>query len=170
MKTNKKNMRSSAGFTLVELMLSITIAAFLLTAVAFALRASSDNYQANRDISRTINTAMQALSRITTELRTANAVEISEPNSQCSFQTSQGQNITYLFDSSQQKLYLVTNDDTTDDDYILCENVTQAEFTRETAFDDSMTEYVQSVQISISITIGTYSNTFASAVTIRKNL
>ena len=72
MKTPKRKRRR--GFTIVEILLSLTILAILMTAVAFAFDASVTNYQANKSIYQTVNTARQALLRITNDLRSAQAV------------------------------------------------------------------------------------------------
>ncbi len=170
MKTFYVKTRRFSGFTLVELLISVTLSALLLTAVAVALRASFASYQVTRDMSRASETALHALSRISTELRTASAVARTEPNSQCTFITIHGRDITYRFDDSSQRLYLVTNDDSGDVDYIVCNNLTQAVFSKVTAFDELLVEYVRSVQISLTVTVGGYSGTFSSAVAIMRNL
>lgn len=61
----------AAGFTIAELLLALAITALLLAAVAAAFNASVINYRENERIFRTINSARQALSRITSQLRTA---------------------------------------------------------------------------------------------------
>ena len=66
LKSNKDN-----GFTIIEMLISVTLLAMLVTAVAFAFDASVKNYQANQGIYRTVNTARAALLRITNEVRIA---------------------------------------------------------------------------------------------------
>ena len=161
--------KTNSGFTVVELLLSLAILAMLLTAIAVAFDATADNYTTNANMARAMNTARQSLLRITSQLRTAVAVATGEANSQCSFVTSDNQNITYQFNSTDNKLYLVTNDDTTDADYVLCENVTAMTFDRSTVPDSNPVE-VRNVQISMTVTVDDVSQNVATAAVIRKNL
>jgi len=151
-------------------MISITILGFILVSIAIAINASIANYEANDDIATAGNRASSTLSRITADLRTATAVSVSEPTTQCTMINAAGSDITYSYNASDDTIYLITNDSSTDDDYVLCENVTAVTITKTTAFDDLMVEYVRSVQITIAITVGSYTNTSSAAVVIRKNL
>jgi type II secretory pathway pseudopilin PulG len=158
-----------AGFSIVELLLALAITALLLTAVAVAFNASITNYRENEDIFKAINNARQALFRLTTQLRTAAAVDPNAPANECTLITSGGKDITYRYNNTDNKLYLITNDDLTDSDYVLCDNVTAMGFTRDTATEDSVT-YVKSVQISITVQSGHIQQTVSSAAVIRRNL
>jgi prepilin-type N-terminal cleavage/methylation domain-containing protein len=62
------------GFSLAELLIALAIAAMLLVAVAVAFNASATNYQQNEDIFKVVNSARQALCRITRA--SANAVSM----------------------------------------------------------------------------------------------
>lgn len=157
------------GFTLVEVLVSLAISGILLAAVAVAFNASVINYRENEDIFKTINSARQALFRITTELRTADAVDPNAPSNECSMIKASGEDITYRFDSSDGKLYLITNDDTSDDDYVLCNNVTAMTFTKDTAVKDTLI-VVKNVQISMTIVNDNISKTVSAAAVIRRNL
>ena len=168
-KHSSRRSVAAAGFSIVELLLALAMMSLLLAAVAVAFNASVVNYRANEDIYQTINRARQALSRITTQLRTATAVEPNSPSNTCSLITSDGQNITYYFNSSDNKLYLITNDISSDPDYVLCDNVTAMTFTKETATEDSLI-YVKSVQISMTVNVGGVQRTLPAAAVIRRNL
>jgi len=159
----QKNRKSDA-FTLVELLLGLAITAILLVAVAAALNASAVNYKANEDIFKAMNDARQALTRMTNQLRTANAVDFSTPaNHQCSFFTATNEDITYEFRSADNKLYLITNANS--NEYVLCDNVTAATFTK----TDDGTK-CKSVQISLTVTVGSISQNLSAASVIRRNL
>ena len=155
--------RKSDAFTLVELLLGLAITAVLLVAVAAALNASAMNYKANEDIYKAMNGARQALARMTSQLRTANAVDLSEPTNQCSFFTATNEDITYEFRSADNKLYLITN--ANGNEYVLCDNVTAATFTK----TDDGTK-CKSVQISLTVTVGSISQSLSAASVIRRNL
>ena len=164
-----KPIKFNGGFTIVELLIALAITAILLAAVAVAFNASVTNYQENEKVFRVINNARQALSRITSQLRTANAVDPNSPGNECALITAQGDDITYRYDSGDNTLYLITNDDLTDSNYVLCDNVGAMTFSANTA-NDGGTLYVKSIQISITVSSGDLEQTFAAAVVVRKNL
>jgi prepilin-type N-terminal cleavage/methylation domain-containing protein len=159
------------GFGIVELLVALAITAILLVAVAVAFNASVMNYTENEDIFKAVNSARQASYRITTQLRTANAVEPNEPANRCSFVTAGGEDLTFRFDPGENRLYLITNDDSSDIDYVLCDNVTAMSFTKATGVDpDSGFIFVKSVQLSMTVEVGDTHRTVNSAVVIRRNL
>ena len=160
---SKLNHRS--GFTIVELLLALAISGMLLAAVAVAFNASATNYRENEEIFKTINNARQALFRMTSQLRTANAVDPAAPSNECSFFTSALENLTYEFRSADNKLYLITNSDA--QEYVLCDNVTAMSFSR-ILTDDGLD--CKSVQISITVASGDLERTLAAAAVVRRNL
>jgi len=155
------------GFTIVELLLALAIASILLAAVATAFNASIINYRENEDMFKVINRTRQALSRITSQLRTADAVEPNAPANECTLITVGGDAITYQYNNGDNKLYLITNDDSTDPDYVLCDNVTAMTFTK-TLTDDGTD--CKSVQISMTVENGNIQRTLSAAAVIRRNL
>jgi len=157
--------KSSAGFTIAELLISLTIMALVLAAVAAAFNASVVNYRDNEDIFKTINRARQALTRITNQLRTADAVDPNAPSNQCSLITAASDDITYRYDNSDNKLYVDFNSNS----YVLCDNVTAMTFMKDTATEDSVT-YVKSVQVSMTVSSGELEKTLSAAAVVRRNL
>jgi len=166
-----KQAKFITGFTIVELLIALAITAMLLTAVAVAFNASIINYRENEDIFKTINNARQALVRITNQIRTADAVNPSSPDNECSLitPTAAPNDITYRYNSGDNKLYLITNDDLSDSDYVLCDNVTAMTFKKDTATEGAMT-YVKSVQISMTVESGNIQRTVSAAAVVRRNL
>ena len=160
--------KSARGFTVIELLIALMITGMLLAAVASAINASSINYNANESIFKSMNIARLTLLRITAEIRTAQAVAVEEPSTQCSIITTNDSDITYLYNDAEEILYLVTNDDVSDADYVLCENVTDITFTRTTYASDP--GIVKDVMISITTKVNDVSQTLSSAVVLRKNL
>ncbi len=168
---NFRKSKSNLGFTLVEVLLSLAILGMLLAAVAMAFNASAINYSENEAMFKAMNTARQALLRITTEIRTAQSVALigggDDPdNTQCSMITADSRNVTYRYDSSDNTLYL--DDNTTSSNYVLCTNVTAMTFDRATVPDDPTA--IRNVQISITVSVDTFSQTLATAAVVRKNL
>ena len=157
------------GFTIVELLVGLAITGFLLAAVVAAFNASAISYRENEDIFRAINIARGGLSRMTAQIRTADAVDVNSPANECTLLTSGGEDITYRYDSTDDTLYLVTNDDLDDDDFVLCEDVTAMTFTRNTASAGALV-YVKSVQMSMTVTSGNVQKTVAAAAVVRRNL
>jgi len=162
-------MDNRSALTIAEMLIALAVTAILLAAVAVAFNASVISYRVNEDTFRAINSARQALFRITTQLRTATAVDPNTPNNECSLITVEGDDITYRYSSADNRLYLITNDDLTDSDYVLCDNVTAMTFTKNTAIRDTVV-YVKSVQISITVQSGGLQKTLVAAAVIRKNL
>ena len=162
-----KRLRSKGGFTLVELLISLALLAMIMAAVGVAVHASAMNYKANENIFTAMSTARQAMSRITTDLRTAQGeVSDTDPPTQCSFFTSDGRDITYRWNSANETLYLDINDVASPKSYILCENVTDMRFDRTPVSGDP----VRNVRISMTVTVNGQSQTVASAAVIRRNM
>lgn len=160
-------VRYKKGFTIVELIIALAISSILLAAVAFAFQSSIMNYSENENIFKTINSARQALCRITTQLRTADIVDPNTPSNQCSFYTPAHELITYDYRSAENKLYLVTGGN----EYILCENVTAMTFdVSDTFIDEDNYIRVRSVQISMTVKNGEIENKISAAAVIRRNL
>lgn len=172
---NLRKTKSNAGFTLVEVLLSLAILGMLLAAVALAFNASAVNYSQNEAMFKAMNTARQALLRITTEIRTARSVALigtgadDDPldYSQCSIFTSNSRNITYRFDSGDNTLYLDDNDASVP--YVMCENVTAMTFKR-AIVPGSDPAAIRSVRISITVVADGLSQTLATAAVVRRNL
>lgn len=170
--------RKQEAFTVVEALMALTILAILMAAVAVTFDASVKNFNTNQGISRTVNTGRQALLRITNDLRTAEAValaaeESADATQQCSILLADGaSNVTYWFNSDENTLYYITNGDTSDPDYVLCDNITSMTFNRTTNPDDS--SKIRSVRVVMTIADDaddpSVQQTLATASVIRKNL
>ena len=170
---NFRKSKSNAGFTLVEVLLSLAIMGMLLAAVALAFNASAVNYNENEAMFKAMNTARQALLRITTEIRTAQSVALigggaggADGNTQCSMITADSRNITYRYNSGNNTLYL--DDNTTSSNYVLCTNVTAMTFNRATVPDEPTA--IRNVRISMTVSVDTLSQTLATAAVVRRNL
>ena len=162
-------IKKQKAFTVAELLIALAISAMLLAAVAVAFNASAKNYQVNEEIFQTMNSARQSLLRITAHLRTADWVDPNSPANECTLVTATGQDITYRYDSDAKKLYLVTNYDLSDSNYVLCDNVSAMNFSKSTGVEDTVV-YVKSVWISITVGDNDTHQTVTSAAVIRKNL
>ena len=160
---------STKGFTIAELLIALAITAMLCTAVAIAINASSINYNVNRDMFEANNRARGALVRMSSQLRTAKAVDPNAQSDGITLIAADDSNITFKYDSGDEKLYLVTNDDTTDADYVLCEKVSAMNFEKNTAVVDEMT-IVENVLISMTVSAGDVQQSHTASAVIRRNL
>jgi len=156
----------TAGFTIVEVLLALAITGMLLAAVAVAFNASVTNCRENEDVFKTINSARQALVRITSQIRTG----LVDPNDisnedRCKLLCADGSEITYQYDSVAHKLYL--HDHGTGSDYVLCDNVTAMTFKKD---NDTPAGDVKSVQISMTVESGNIQRTVSAAAVVRKVL
>ncbi len=156
-----------SGFTIVELLVALAIASILLAAVATAFNASIINYRENEDIFKAINSARGALLRITTQLRTADAVDPTSPANECTLITAGGDDVTYQYNNGDNKLYLIDN--LSGSSYVLCDNVTAMSFAKDTVIIESI-EKVRSVQVSITVVRGNAQRKISAAAVIRRNL
>lgn len=154
---------------MAEMLISLAIMALILVAVAVAINASAINYRVNSELFRAVNSARQSLHRITTQVRSATAVDPNTPSDRCSLIAANGDAITYLYDSTAQSLYLVTDDDATDGDYLLCDSVTAMLFTVISETQGPAT-FVKNVQISITVRAGSTEKTLTAAAVVRRNL
>jgi prepilin-type N-terminal cleavage/methylation domain-containing protein len=159
--------KSNAGFTLVEMLLSLMILGMLLAAAALAFNASATNYSQNEAMFKAMNTARQALLRITTEIRTSQRVYwLGETAEQCSLETSAGQNVRYQYNNADNKLYLEAGGN----NYVLCDNITDMSFVRSTVILPVVGTVVRNVQISITVSVGDISQTVCTAAVVRRTL
>jgi len=160
-----RNSGLKAGFTIAEVLIVLAITGILLTAVAVAFNASIINYRQNEQMFKTINSARQALTRITSQLRTGDSVDPNAPNNECSFLAADGSDITYQYRNADNKLYLITNGK----EYVLCENVTSMSFIKTPILTPNGWD-CKSVQISMTVQSGDLQRTISAAAVIRRNL
>jgi len=168
-----QNKRYHRGFTIVELLISLAITAILLTAIAVAFNASIINYTENQNIFKAINSARQALTRITTEVRTAEKVYVDgETVAQCSILTADNRLIRYQYYDSNStaerkgKLYLETSVSGIPG-HLLCDNVADMRFDKT---QSSKNSFAKNVQISMTVVSGDVRQTVSAAAVVRRNL
>jgi prepilin-type N-terminal cleavage/methylation domain-containing protein len=167
--SSKDISKRSAGFTLIEVLTSLFVMGLLMAAMAVAFEAAANSYTEHDKMYRAMAAARGAMLRMTSQIRTAHAVDESQGSNICSIITDDGSDITYSYNSTENKLYYITNDITTDQDYILCENVTDASFTKATAVKGMQT-IVRNVQISLEVTVEGVSQKISTGAVVRKNL
>lgn len=143
--------RSAMG--LVEVMISLAIAATLLTAAAAAFTASARAVEANDTFFRASQAARVSLNQILTEIRRSWSVEVKSAN-QIDMETHDLQDRSYVYDSATQTLKLITNNSTTDPDYVLCNNVTSHTFSSDTVTDSNGISHTVRVSVTLVVKVG----------------
>lgn len=178
-KSKIKNHTFGRGFTIIECLLGLALSAVLLTAVAVAFNASLTSYRDNEGLFWTVNNARQALARMTSQLRVAgyqdstlgwlSVAYASGSSDHCTFWTAQGENRTYLFRSTDHKLYL--RKEATGQEYVLCTGVAAASFTMTNSSADPLTATSVEIRLTVQSGSGQHSvqRTLSAAAAIRRH-
>jgi type II secretory pathway pseudopilin PulG len=126
--------RRRGGWSLVEVMISLTISAMLLTSIAAAFSASSAAIEQNDRFYRASQAARVSMNQILDAVRRSQSLRLtlldsppsSVTSSWCEVLTFNGHDYTYKFENNQ--LMLVDNDDPDLKEYRLASNVVSASF------------------------------------------
>jgi len=158
------------GLSLVEVMISLAIAALLLTGVAAAYSASASAIDMNDRFFRASQAARVSMHQLLTEIRRCQAVQVSSAT-QVDVITATDQDRSYRFDSTTGKLKLITNESTTDPDYTLASNVTSATFVADSEPDPNTgINRVVRVTITVTVKIGDNEVRLSGSAAPRRNL
>lgn len=116
------------GISLVELLLSLAIAALILAATAAAFDAAFNSYQVNHEIATTGMTARNGLHQMTSTIRSAwndpdvATIDVDEDTgNRCSLVDADGRDIIYRYDPINTQLEVSVDDP--DKWYVMMENV-----------------------------------------------
>jgi len=107
----KKMGTRHQGFTLVEILLALTITAILLAATFSVVDAGFTSYRDNQQLSQVSLAGRNIIHQLNTAFRTAYnnetyPIQISGDGTQCSFTDAYARQITYRYDSAAQQLLL----------------------------------------------------------------
>jgi len=174
-----RQARIRRAFTLVEVLISLVVLAILMAALGAAFVGATNSYTASEGLTEMVNTARQALVRITTDIRTAQGVAPiggtgDTDNRQCSLIRSDGTDVTYHYNKSgsasynaaldDQTLYLIVNSGAGAGTYRLADHVLDMTFER--GMDGPN---VRNVRISMTVTddTGQPAQTLHTAAVVR---
>lgn len=127
---NKKRIcagHRSSGLSLIEVLLSITIMALLLTATAVAFDAAFKSYKVNHDLATVSVSARNALYQMSATIRSAwndpavDTIDISADGTECSLVDAAGRAIIYRYVEADKQLKINLNSGT--DWFVLVDNV-----------------------------------------------
>jgi prepilin-type N-terminal cleavage/methylation domain-containing protein len=163
----QNHIKQCRAFTIAELLVSMAIMAMILTAVAVAFSASATNLEENKEIYQNTTMARMALTRMTTQIRTAAAVQTTTAGTVLDFNDINGTRYFFHYDSGAKKLYVDTGART---NILLCENVKELTFIPKTGKDSKNNTVVQNVRIQMSVSSGDNDANVATSVTVRKAL
>ena len=158
-----------SGLGMVEALISLAIAAALLTAVGVAFTSSAKAMKINDDFFRANQAARVALNRIMTQARCGSVDETSTSTS-LHIITDTLKDVTYTYDSANKQLKLITNYSLTDPDYVLARNVSSCSFIVDLGTDYNNAPCVSRVTMNIKVTCGTNDVLLSGSAAPRRNV
>lgn len=162
----RNTKQKNTGFTIIEMLMALTISALMLTALAASINATMINFNANENSYKAINNGRLALSRMCAELRTSQGIVPVESSVWCGFITADGVYSSYRFDSSDGVLYMWNMD--TFRSYVLCDGIEAMTFTK--GLDPEDPGKVRNVQISMTIKVGNITKKLSTATIVMINM
>ncbi len=125
MKTNnipkmfsKRNNQLKRGFTLVEMLIALSITGMLLAATAVAFNAAFTSYSVNTNLADVNMSARNSLHQMCSTIRMAvndpaiSTIDVSDGGNKCSMTNSDGQAVIYKYDPTQKQLLVNIDADT----------------------------------------------------------
>ena len=167
--------RRRLGLSLVEVMISLSIAALLLTAAAAAFNVSAAAVEDNNEFFRASQAARVSLHQMLTQCRRG-SVKLASGEHWIRLTTAPkageitGDDVTYEYRPEAKQLVLVTNDDTEDPDYVLASNVSEMKFAVEAGTDYTNAPCVANVTVTIRVKVGGNNVLLSGAAAPRRNL
>jgi type II secretory pathway pseudopilin PulG len=149
---------------MVEAMISLAIAASLLTAVAMAFRASADAIEQNDEFFRATQAARVAMTRILTQVRRGTPAYDSTSNN-LRLLTDNGLDVSYHYDSGTKQLSLVTSTQT-----ILVHDASQCSFAYALGNDPDGRPCVAKATVTIAVQVGSNNILLTGSATPRRTL
>jgi Tfp pilus assembly protein FimT len=157
------------GLGIVELLVSLAIAATLLVATAAAINASLRAYRINQDHAQLQQRARLAMNRMVSAIRASTAHSAAGPS--ISMTDEAGQPLAFRHDPARRELLLVRNGKS----HVLCRNVTGfsvvTESTRseQAARAGSPPDLLACVTLRLTATAGRQSLTLSASAAPRRN-
>ncbi len=164
-----------AGLSLVEVLISLAIAAMLLVAVGAAFTASAQAMEVNDEFFMATQSARISLARVLTDVRRGTAEEDALTDRVRILTTPSDplqppHDRTYEYRPATKQLVVITNDNATDPDYVLAENVSALTFTKMIGKDANNTNCVERLAMTITITVGKNSVQLSGSAAPRRYL
>lgn len=173
--SSSRSTRARAGLSLVEVLISLAICSMLLVAIAAAFTGASAAIRTNDEFFRATQAARVTLNHLLTNIRTGT---VNQPSNSATFrmitalkEDGTGQkDRTYQYNPTTKQVLLITNDDTTDPNYVLASNVSDCTFSAEMGKDYNNTDCVARMMVSIVIQVGQNTVRLSGSASPRKSL
>jgi len=166
------------GLSIVEVLISLAIAATLLTAVAAAFAATSSAVEANDQFFRATQAARVSMGLLLADARrgtvddksTATSLRLIVETRDANGDVVATDDRTYQFISAEKRLVMITNDGIDDAPYTLCSNVSDVRFDTDVQQFANGTDYVARVIVNIKVKVGNNEIHLAGSAAPRKYL
>ncbi len=153
---SSRRFRPRRGLSFVEAMISLSISAMLLSAIAAAFTASAQAVDSNDQFYRCTQAGRVSLNQLLREVRLCQTIQVASDH--MDLYTATGSSRTYRFSSDQKQILMVLNDVTNTPSYPLASNVTSCTFQADMA-PDPTTHVSRVVRVSCTMTINVGKNT-----------
>jgi len=140
------------ALSLVEVLISLSIASMLLTACAAAFSASAQAIETNDQFFRATQAARVSMGRILADARRGT---VDDNSTATALRLVVGtQDRTYEFLPAENRLVMITNDGINDAPYTLASNVADVQFGTDVQTDVNGTQYVARAIVNIAVKVG----------------
>lgn len=165
---------TASGFSLVEVLLAITLVALLLLSVGVALQASFDSYRENEKIAAVTQAARSALGRMTREMRNAEALSADSTSVTILPPGGDDSPDQIRYELSDGTLYYRLTEDSTETEYVLLGgssgvSVTSFDVAHQMGVDSEGTPCVKTVTVKMQLNVDGQSHTVSASVSPRRN-
>ncbi len=143
------------GLSYVEAMISLSISAMLLAAVAAAFTASAQAVSSNDEFYRCAQAGRVSLNQLLREVRLCQTIQVFSDH--VDLFTADSRNRTYRFSTSQNQVLMVANDVANTPSYPLASNVTACVFQSDMA-PDPTTHVSRVVRVTVTMTVNVGKN------------
>ena len=171
----KKGVKARTAFTVIEVLLALTILAILLSAVALAMQGGLKCFDESEQIAQLIQTSQVVLNRMMSEVRTAQAVDTDTQRiSIIPPENEEGiTNIEYEFVDGVLYYRQTINGEQTSQELISSDDAARVvSFTvsRETAIGEDDLIYTRSVTATLKLQAGDNQFTITASACPRRNM
>jgi type II secretory pathway pseudopilin PulG len=147
------------GLSIIEAMISLSISALLLTAVAGAFSASSQVIEANDKFFRASQAARISMNQLLTQIRRCSAVEVTDNGRTINLITDDGRDISFTYEEldaegGQKVLKLINNDVAGSPQYPLASHLSHVSFISDSVADEGGIRHVVRVSVTLIAEVG----------------
>lgn len=154
------------GLGLIELLISLSITAALLTAVAVATVASSKVINETEDFSRAAQTARTTLNLILTDCRRGQPDATGITSTEFRVLTAENVDRTFRYDAANERIVMIDNDVVGDTGRVVARHVTSATFYADSS---GMPLATKRLTLDLTVSVGRNSIHLSGSASPRQN-